>query len=282
MWNLIDDYGQVAFSLPPGAVRPGSDDALAEAVNGFGYVAFRTMKFGVWVRLRPRKVSPIAVIGVIDRLLRQTHPQRVVISRFEPEGWRSTLYSTQKAAAGALYPLADSDSRRRATSFHSRARDLRLPFQDACLERVFDAWRSDKRLPSDVSRWAPPELRDRLVVLSPGAGAASAHLTISHLGMGFGVIPKAWAQAARGLYLEDHPDVHYGEWAARGYRRSIAGGVPLFDDIDADVDVGASYKRSRYRRLILPFRDESGNPCVLGTSVVDPSLDLRSEGSHVR
>ncbi len=72
------------------------------------------------------------------------------------------------------------------------------------------------------------------------------------------------------------PTPHYGIAAIQAYKTALRTGEPVIEVVDAFVDLGnGRWNHSRYRRIILPFAADDRR-LVLGTSVVDRTIDLRN------
>jgi hypothetical protein len=100
---------------------------------------------------------------------------------------------------------------------------------------------------------------------------------MQHWGDRLGSYDPTWARRARGVPLQEQPDYRYGSAAATAYKAALHGRHPVCEQVDAVVSKtrGANL-RLRYTRLILPFEESDGRTRLLSTSLLDPTIDLRS------
>jgi len=278
MWQIIDDQGRLWTNVQQTLGRdlglPSSSDVVEILVRRYGFVAVERRSDRIAIRLSPPRVSPGAIVETLFLLLTEPQNRRVILSRFDTE-WQTTIYPTCRHAAQTLRPMADVDSRNRRDDFRSRKISARELKATCPLALTLAKWRDAALPPDDAADWVPACQRERIVAASP-RGVWDESLVIRHIGSGFGVFPTAWLKRAPGTAAEDLPDPHYGLAAIEAYKTALRTKEPVIEVVDAFVDLGSGrWNHSRYRRIILPFaRDD--RKLVLGTSVVDPTIDLRN------
>jgi hypothetical protein len=242
------------------------------AVTNLGCIHIAQRPRGLAVSLRPRVVSPRAIVAAIY-LLTDLPRQRVVLSCLVGR-WQHQLF---RAPTEAVHELVA----RLQVAEVDRVRFLRVErrLNDALNERHFGdllrAWADDgaafdrARLHSVAHRM----LRGRYVLLRPQSDGRT--LIISDFGSSYESFASDWVAHARGLRFEDQPDFRYAHAAVSAYHKVLRSRRPLLDDVDAFMSTDAGPKRLQYRRLILPLRS-AGHEFLLSTSLVERSIDLRS------
>jgi hypothetical protein len=138
-------------------------------------------------------------------------------------------------------------------------------------------WRSRRGqlAPEKILALMPETLKPRVTLTRmTAAGAPRNRALVEHIGSGFRVFDACWALGAVGRDLEQQPDPAYGVRSARAYHEVANLGQPRLELVDAVIDVpGRSVRRSRYDRLMLPFRSR-GEIFVCGASVLRSSYPL--------
>jgi hypothetical protein len=129
--------------------------------------------------------------------------------------------------------------------------------------------------PQKILEQMPDVLKPRAnLTRMTAVGAARNRALVEHMGAGFRVFDACWALGAIGRDLEEQPDPAYGARSARAYHEVAGLGLPRLELVDAIIDVpGRPVRRSRYDRLMLPFRSR-GEIFVCGASVLRSSYPL--------
>jgi hypothetical protein len=118
-------------------------------------------------------------------------------------------------------------------------------------------------------------LLERAVVLRNPTGGD--RLVFDFRGDFFSFYPRSWNRLAIGRDLEDQPDRDYGLRTAHSYREVLVGGEPRFEAVDAVIrSPGEDVRRSRYDRLILPWRTSDNERFLTGVSVLRATYSLES------
>lgn len=145
------------------------------------------------------------------------------------------------------------------------------------LRALMRLWRSRRGqlAPDGILALMPGTLKPRVTLTRmTAAGAPRNRALVEHIGAGFRVFDACWALGAVGRDLEEQPDPAYGARSARAYHEVANLGQPRLELVDAVIDVpGRSVRRSRYDRLMLPFRSR-GEIFVCGASVLRSSYPL--------
>lgn len=118
-------------------------------------------------------------------------------------------------------------------------------------------------------------LLERAVLLHNPAGGD--RLVFDYRGASFSFYPPCWNLLAVGRDLEDQPDREYGRRIALSYREALEDGQPRFEAVDAVIRVpGHDARRSRYDRLILPWRTSDNERFLTGVSMLRATYLLES------
>jgi hypothetical protein len=92
---------------------------------------------------------------------------------------------------------------------------------------------------------------------------------IEFFGPRLDVFDPGWIDRAIGLDIEDQPDPVYGEGSARGYHEVQVLEQPRLELVDAVINApGRPRQRSRYERLVLPWKAADGTLFVSGASLL--------------
>lgn len=102
-------------------------------------------------------------------------------------------------------------------------------------------------------------------------------LIMHDVGPGFPAHVQAVLRPGMGRRLEDQPDSTYGRYCAAAYGQVAASGRPSFEDVDAVMSPAHGPPiRRRYSRIILPFVTGPSEQTLLGVSIENNAVDLRS------
>lgn len=278
---LITDSGELRDADCPRLRRellhPVGDFRFIDyCVRNLGFIAFRRLEGNCQVRLRPAKVSKVA-LALLFQLLGDERPERVVLSREESQpadqlirDWRHAVHSIGATVGAAQDGIGEA--------FLRATRDLRQLDARDTLGGMFSRWR-ERAGQVDVS--AIPALvgegllSRHIVVERP---ADRGGLTLRSLGAGFLTVDNALYAHGPATNVEHHPDYYYGQWVSELYRAAFERCEPMLDDVDAFIArPREGRQRVRYRRLVVPIRGRDDSMRLLGASVLDSSIDLRGE-----
>jgi len=278
---LIDDQGKVwpagALDLRRRLGYPDPDfDLPAYAMRNLGYVLVRERGNSVHVSLRPAMVRPPALAGLFYHLA-EAAPERLLLSYLQRE-WKHELLRSAHEATLRLEDLVDAASARHPRSTYLVQRHSLAPRRHSALERLsplLAVWhlvsgRYPDRL---VDLLGALGVLDRAVVHRNPAG--TNRLIFDHRGTAFSHYRPSWNLLAVGRDIEDQPDRAYAARTAETYRAVLQDEEPRFEAVDAVITTpGRDVLRSRYDRLILPWRGSDGDRFVTGISVLRSSYVL--------
>jgi hypothetical protein len=200
--------------------------------------------------------------------------------RYEIGTWVEETYEDPQQAIGRMASaLADAALQPRRVAFVSKARRLaalsesrlnKIETADERFSLLFKKWRMsqglfDPEMPNFLVRFG---LIDRTVVV--GESPVDGELVFEHAGFGFKAYDsydKTWTFRLQGKRFSDQPDPDYGHWVDRTYRSVLEQVQPRFEYVDAVIQARAAEPyRSRYDRLILPWRNDTGARLLTGIS----------------
>lgn len=240
------------------------------AVRNLGAAAVLDRGDCLRIRWRPEGMTQATLAGLVHWLVDRAD-RRVVVSRLG-RTWTHTLVPSRRLAVNILLETHDAGNRR-TRRFYAARRQLaeglcRRPFRDALDYAEAHSGVLDE---SRTATLGDGILQGRYILLK----AEGDHLVLHRVGTGFQTIDPRWRSLATRLELEDQPDCAYGRWVSSAYREAVAAGLPLVDDVDAEVEFAPDrHVRLRYRRLILPAAGTEGQRLLLGTSEIDPTINL--------
>lgn len=281
--SVFDNQGR-AWDLRSPSLRaalncPAPDfDLLKYLVENIGYVAVTKAGrgAGAYVRIRPAVASPIGLAAALYDLA-ETRPQRIILSHSGGSGGHEMFVSFPAAVKriGELMLAVGSNA---SPPFLNRERDVRSLKSKDPLSALLRHWSGGERFSPDAHEdLLCTALRGRFMNVK----LAYDRLTISGVGPGFLAFDASWRRRAPGLPLEHQPDYMYGLWVRDIFKSVLDQWRPRLDEVDAVIrrPTFGDQVRIRYRRLILPYRRApSGSARLLGVSVVDETVDLRSAG----
>ncbi len=267
---LVDDTGSIHLghageSLPPGDL--GDDEVVA--VKERGLVEWLAREGHVRIRLRPSLVSAAAHARLMAWLA-ASRPERVLLSWYATGEWHYEYLRGAMPAGERLSALIEQHGGARAVNLCRRP----LPLTAFPSERVDEAlafWREhrDTFRGPEAMRVLGRLLNDRWILyrrFTPG-GFAVEGFSEHHAGH-----VNRWL--ARDGRLESSGESFTARACTPVYRDVADQFSPGCDELDA-VSCWAGYgrKRSRFRRLMLPFR--SGPTIWVAAAIrLDPDIDL--------
>ena len=282
--TLIDDEGEVWFTAAPELHRrfahSQSDFNLpAHTVCNLGFVLVRAQKSSMHVSLRPSLVAPAALAALFYHLS-EAAPERVLLS-YPSAGWRhEVLRSAHEAIYRVEDLVAEASAWRPSSRYLEQRHPLTLRYHSGLqrLAPMLAVWQlTAGRIPGKLTELlSTVGLLQRTVVLRNPGG--TDRLIFEHRGSAFLFYQSPWNLEAIGRDMEDQPDRHYATMTARAYRSVLADDEPRFDAVDAVITTpGREVRRSRYDRLILPWRDSNGARFATGVSLLRASYVLDND-----
>jgi len=280
---LIDHKGKVwsepASGLGEALGYPDPDfDIWGYAIRNLGAVEIAVGDDDTTVTMRTATAHAEA-IRVAGQVLPGlgVHPVRL---RYEIGTWiEETCEDAHQAIGRMTSALADAAHQPRRVAFVSKMRRLttlsesrlnKIETADERFSLLFKKWRMsqalfDPEMPNFLVRFG---LIDRTVVVAESA--ANGELVFEHAGFGFKAYDsydKTWTFRLQGKPFSDQPDPDYGHWVDRTYRSVLDEAQPRFEFVDAVIQArSAEPYRSRYDRLILPWRNDTGARLLTGIS----------------
>ena len=279
--TLIDDRGEPWWTGAPelrrrlGCPEPGEDFA-ARAVREHGYVLLRERKGALHVTLRPARVKRPTLATLFYRLA-EAKPARLLLSHLGRE-WQHEVSGSTHEAMLRLEDLVAFASGWAPRAIYAVERHSLIPRRLPSLQQLaplLAVWhlmggRGPDRL---AELLAPLGFLDRAAIVRKPRG--SGRLTFEHRGKAFTFYQPCWNLLAMGRDVEDQPDGVYGTNTARCYRETFAEDAPRFESVDALIRTpGHEVRRSRFDRLILPWRTPRGERVATGVSLVRASYRL--------
>jgi hypothetical protein len=252
------------------------DKELAEfAVRNLGCVALSAGPNVARVWLRAQLVSPQAAAAAIFWLADQTC-DRYVLSHLQAD-WQNQVLGDRNEAMRALTILALSP-RGRSSDFLRQRRSLNSLAAESPWRLLLSVWQSSEQN-TQIDHLAPildGPLTGRFVVVD----ASDREVLVRGIGPKMLLGDEGWRRTSLGGRLKDMYDFDYGRWSAQPYHEAQRCREPMLEDIDVITNfAGRPRSRYRYQRIILPVVDQNGSPALLGASVFDDAINLRSESS---
>jgi hypothetical protein len=103
-------------------------------------------------------------------------------------------------------------------------------------------------------------------------------IVFNDVGHGIPSCANKWTKKAFGLDISYQPDQNYGRYCVDAYSQVSLSNFPIFEEIDAVVAwPGAAEQRRKYRRIITAARGSEEQKFLLGVSIPDRSIDLRTK-----
>ena len=252
-------------------------DLIAYLIDNLGFVELQYKRpDAARLRLHPETASSAAIAAAIFAVWDDC-PTRIVIST---RGARATDMicmgpSAATAHIASLVANAQNQTHQRFISKSVSPREA-LDARDP-LAKLLDLWVSSLGhfCPEDHSELFDGSLQGRCMIVEAGQ---NRDLRISQVGHGFRAYSPQWCRNAIGLPLENQPDYAYGLWVREKFESVAERWTARLDDVDVMLNRPHlnDMIRSRYRRLILPYRDTSTNTDrLIGASMTDETIDFQ-------
>jgi hypothetical protein len=280
---LIDHEGMAWSNGSPAlrrrlAARPDTD-LVGYVVGNLGYARLRQSEQTIRLTIRAGQMSFRTLEAVVRHLLAERW-RRLVIEHAESVP-SFEIFGEVEEAVARLQDLSSPSAmlvpRDRFFNQELSLDRLNVPGQEA-LRSLMKLWRSRKGQlpPEQILTLMPDALKARMTLTRITAPAvARSRAIVEHIGPGFRVFDSCWALNAVGRDLEEQPDPVYGGRSAQAYHDVAGLGQPRLELVDAVIDVpGRTVRRSRYDRLMLPWRSR-GEIFVCGASVLRSSYPLQ-------
>lgn len=276
---LIDDGG-IEW---PGASRklreafgsPFSGSEFVDyAIANLGFVAIDDYGASCQLRLRPSLINEACWRGV-SRWLRRSRSERVVVSALGTE-WTYELIRSADVAIRRVETMIEQAERARLDDFLSRPLRLDELQSASPLAQIVRNW-ANLSVPSGQERLralVKATLGERYIIVK--RNDSNSKVVFHEVGDGLFARYETWRNCAVGAPMQEMPDRSYGRWASQCYDVALETNLPQIEEVDALVHwPHAGRSRLRYRRVIVPLRDATDAPMLLGGSLIDSRIDLR-------
>jgi hypothetical protein len=239
-------------------------DAVGFAVRNLGFVKFQVLdRLVTEIELHPRNVDKRALLAV-EEVIGQSATNLFRIRYLDTE-WRSEISASAEHTMARLRELCAPVFQPPETErFHIEPQNLSMVFDNR--ERRAEGfgllamkWRASfGQYDSSVLSFAVETgLLDRLVIVEVKK-TPTADPILRYIGAGH----ATWLDPDRhftaiGESLQNLPDKDYGAWASELYKNVARSGQPHYDCVTASIRRQSSVYRTRYERLLLPWKTSS-------------------------
>lgn len=261
---IVDDNGRIWRTgsralLDSLHVAKPEADLIQYVIRNLGFVRIHTTRSGVRITLRPRFLTKAAFEAVVFQMVTLEH-ERFVIEVADAPGIIEIVPGVEDAAA-RLADLASVGGNIRREDFHREEISLRRLHGNprmSPLAGLLQRWRRSKgNLRADLAtEFGDPALLGRATVMRMTGDSRGV---IEYCGDGFTWSEASWRHAMVGHDASGHPDPQYGQNFWAGYLETQRAQAPRLELIEALIRVpGYPARRSRYERLLLPWRRDGG------------------------
>lgn len=278
--RIFDDQGgawsggsrEFRRSFWPTSSQMTPDDYVARAL---GFVVVDRFGTSVQLRLDPALVSRTALFQAFA-WIQQLRFDRISVGLFRAD-WDYQLFFTVEQAKIYVAQVKYGLQAREAPALVCRSHDAeRLPPGSAFQALVSD-WRTVRGAATRATAidFAQRHLGSRFVLTE--TRDVGDHLIFNTVGNGFELYGSEWASTAVGRPVHVQPDTVYGAWVSDTYDAALRNRQAILQDVDALVTAKSGQRaRLRIRRAVLPLISSDGRSFVVGGSIHEVSIDLRS------
>jgi hypothetical protein len=284
---LVDENGEVwATQSSDWRFRLGFGDTFAPlsdyAIKNLGYVRIISHPERVIVSMRPSVVQGPTVAGLFY-YLSDFNFRSIALQHFDDtaDEWRSRVLRANESPISQIVSLMEdthsivgrSSYLTKEVSFATLA--SRSPLHDSMsYYRATGGRLKVSQIPKFSNIF---ERRHMLYKISEEDGG----VVLISIGGNFPKRIQDFLYSAIGNDMRDRPDPLYGAECAKAYLMVARTGRPGCFEVDtiSKWTPRDELIRRRYRRVIFPFSDETGQKWVLGQSSADHTVDLRSLAS---
>jgi hypothetical protein len=278
---LIDSNGEMDLRTAL-MVRPELDGLMCEMsareylVKNCGYIDIVLNAGKLWIRMRPEKISDLT-IATLCYVLSDFSNYRMIGNWYMLGAWN--------------YEVLPVDMESLVDRISNLAITQRVIPLDRILRRTVDP---DKlRIANAMSEFwrqvsisnLPPKYLETIDFINNSLNGryisirveSNFSIVFNDVGRGIPNCASSWTKKAFGLNVSCQPDQYYGRYCLDAYRKVALSNVPIFEDIDAVVAwPGAAEQRRKYRRIITAARSSDDQIFLLGVSIPERSIDLRT------
>jgi hypothetical protein len=283
--TLIDDLGMVWDGGSPRLRKSFGSPASREefstyVVKNMGFIAVHSYGKSCEIRLRPSLVTSVAFRALKDWMTGRNF-QRVVTVQFDSD-WGYGLHVNQEMALAKIESLLMACRQSRPSDRLSRALKKdelpRVTAEQQALHSLIENWPMLSQSVHREGLWKiiNQSLKGRYHLID--AHKSSRELVFREIGKGFISYTDDWLSRAIGQSIELQEDAAYGRWVASVYREALSTCQPMICDVDVITSTRKLGRtRLRYKRVLLPCRSVGGGNWLLNSSIIDTSIDLRTD-----
>ena len=279
---LLDDNGRVWRTgsqalLDSLHVSRRDYDLTQYLIRNLGFVRFRTLRSDARITLQPRFLTKAAYESLVHVMVEQDS-DRTLIEVVDAPNHLEIIPSLEDAAA-RLADLATVGGNIKRENFYREELSFRRLRQDrrlAPLAAMMRRWRlSQGNIRTDLpAEFGDPTLRGRAMMIRM---IGDLRGIVEYVGDGFSCFDSSWRQVMLGHDASWQPDPQYGQTAAMAYGETHKAQKPRLEFVEALIRVpGCPPRRSRYERLLLPWR-RGGSQFVSVVSVLRTSFAAAAE-----
>jgi hypothetical protein len=235
-------------------------DAEAFAVKNMGFIKFSLIEQAiVEIELHPRTVELPALLAVQQQL--QSSGVRLFRIKYLTTAWHSEITSTVEQAIIRLSELcAPEFIAPTKDKYVVEQRDYAQLFNDDenPLRFMAQKWRTSfGRFDSTIiSHAINHNLLSQMLII--GIKPKKPDPVFRFVGDGHASwLDRHYHMSVLGESVENVPDKDYAGWAAEFYKHVVSTGQPRFDSVTASIQSRENPYRTRYERLVLPWRTSS-------------------------
>ncbi|WP_343564768.1 hypothetical protein [Kiloniella sp. b19] len=191
--------------------------------------------------------------------------------------WRMENYHESIGAVARILPLyresMEAMGREHYIALDKNAQELLT--DRGPLSLVMQLWANTSGLLSEsvLESFRRIGVLNRSVFIQPDAGYSEPKFV--HIGSEIGVYGPEWPHIAVGHPVHEQPDPEYGTWVREAYRQVMETRRPQYLHVDACMTMKDGNRcHNRYRCLRLPWKSETGDLILMGTSVITPNVDI--------
>lgn len=271
---LVDDDGQPwPDDSSDLAKRMGESclgGALAAAtVRDHGFIHLRPQDGGVQVTVPVGRFSLACLTGSMQ-LLNDMQPARIIAYLHSESGDHYQMFPTIFDFVEHAECLADGggiEIKRSRVAVPRSSRNLNLP-AFAAAQPLLTLWRRQRgELTQDLQSAIIVGTPRRIILVRQAA--QSSRLVIEHFSAAINMMRPCQALSLVGHDMEDMYDRDYGSWIMLGYFETLLSETPRLESMLADIrDPDDVVIRARYDRLLLPWRNKTGDRFALCVSLL--------------
>jgi hypothetical protein len=276
---IVDDNGRTWQTGSPALLQSlhitqRDFDLTRYLIRNLGFVRFRTSRSNARITLRPRFLTKPAYERLVHTMVSEECARTVIEIADEPD--RIEIIPNVEDAVARLGDLAAPGGQVVRKDFYNEPLSLDRLKGDQRLSPLAHAMRRWRSTRGDVSgdlatTFGNPALRGRVVVIRM---VKPDHGILEYAGDGFACFnpDPAWRNSVLGHEMCELPDPQYGQRVAAAYCETHVNHTPRLELVDAVIRVpGSAPRRSRYERLLLPWR-RGGSEFVSAVSVLRTSF----------